>query len=70
LFEYLRLKWVSASVITIARVDPYITGASIAAVCTCVAVGLFFLGRYKAVAVVSAATVGILLVYKVLTIGW
>jgi hypothetical protein len=65
LFEYYRLKRVSAVPLTLGAVEPFLTGALIAALCTWIAVVFFFLGRHKIVIVVSAGTVVLLLAYKI-----
>jgi hypothetical protein len=62
--EYFRLKSVSSAALSVADVEPYITGASIAAVLGWLAVVLFFAQKYVLAVAVSAATVIALLVYK------
>ncbi len=63
--EYFRLKSVHGAALSVADVEPYITGASIAAILGWLAVVLFFAQKYVGAVVVSVATVIALLVYKV-----
>jgi hypothetical protein len=64
LAEYFRLKFIHGSALSVADVEPYITGASITVVLCWLAVVLFFAQKYVGVLVVSVATVIALLVYK------
>lgn len=64
LAEYFRLKSLHGVALSVADVEPYITGASITTVLCWLAVVLFFAQKYVGVLVVSVATVIALLVYK------
>jgi hypothetical protein len=68
--EYFRLKQVHGSQLTIALVEPFVTGALLAAVLCSVGVTLFFFRRFAAAIVVALATVALLLLYKTVAIGW
>ncbi len=69
LAEYFRLKHVDGAMLTLAMVDPYITGALICALLCALSVALFFVRRFSLSAIVSAATVVVLLIYKFVTLG-
>jgi hypothetical protein len=64
LAEYFRLKALHASSLSVADVEPYITGASITAILCWLAVVLFFAQKHLGVLVVAVSTVIALLVYK------
>lgn len=66
--EYFRLKHFAGHPLTIAMVEPYITGALVASVCAAVSVTLYFFGKYKAAVVTSCAAVAILLALKLVLI--
>ena len=68
LSEYFRLKRFGTQRMTVEMAEPYIVGALIAAVYTAISVGLYFYRHYKAVAIVAAATVAMLLAYKLMAI--
>jgi hypothetical protein len=68
--EYFRLKQIHGSRLTIALVEPFVTGALLAAVLCSVAVTLFFFRRYTGTIVVAVATVVLLLLYKTVALGW
>jgi hypothetical protein len=70
LAEYFRLKHVPGNRLTLALVEPFIVGALLAAILCWLAVALFFFGRYRSALLVSAATVVVLLIYRVYAIGW
>jgi len=59
--EYLRLT---------GNVQPYLTGAIIAAVSVSISIALFFSRKYRSVIVVAASMVAILIVYKIIALGW
>jgi hypothetical protein len=65
LSEYFRLKHFGAQPITVAAAEPYITGALMAAVGAAISVGFYFFRKYKVAVLVAAATVLLLLLYKV-----
>lgn len=69
LAEYFRLKHFNPAALTLAGFEPYITGALVASVLTASAVALFFWRKYAYAVFVSAATVVILLLYKLLLMG-
>jgi hypothetical protein len=62
--EYFRLKFVHGAALSVAAIEPYITGASITALLSWLAVVLFFAQKYVGAVVVSVATVIALLIYK------
>jgi hypothetical protein len=62
--EYFRLKSLHSAALSVAEVEPFITGAAIAAVLCWLAVALFFARKYVGVLIVSVATVIALLIYK------
>jgi len=64
LSEYFRLKHFGREQMTLVVAEPYITGALIAAVCTAISVALFFFRKYRLATVVAAATILVLLLYK------
>jgi hypothetical protein len=68
--EYFRLKQIHGSGLTIALVEPFVTGALLAAVLCSVGVTLFFFRRYTGAIVAAVATVIVLLLYKTVAIGW
>ena len=59
--EYLRLT---------GNLQPYLTGSIIAAVSVSISIALFFSRKYRAVIVVAACMVAILIVYKIVALGW
>jgi hypothetical protein len=69
LAEYFRLKYVHGARFSLAVAEPYVTGALLDALLCWLAVALFFFHRYKSAALVSAATVIILMIYKFYAIG-
>ena len=66
--EYFRLKHVHGPALSLALVEPFVTGAFITACLCWLAVLLFFFRRYTSALVISAATVVALLAYKFLVI--
>jgi hypothetical protein len=70
LSEYFRLKHSYGPALSLATIDPYITGGLIAAACTAIAVGLYFSTRYRSAILVSVATVLALLIYKISVFGF
>jgi hypothetical protein len=68
--EYFRLKHAYGPALSLAAIEPYITGSLIAAICTAIAVGLYFFAQYRIAIFVSAATVIILLIYKISVFGF
>ena len=70
LSEYFRLKHTYGPALSLAAIEPYITGSLIAAICTAIAVGLYFLARYRTAIFVSVATVLALLIYKISVFGF
>lgn len=66
LAEIFRIKHYSPEQFTLATVEDFVGGALIAAALAAVSVSLFFWGRYRSSAVVSALTVVVLLLYKIL----
>ena len=69
LAEYFRLKYVHGARFSLAIAEPYVTGALLDALLCWLAVALFFFRRYKSAALVSAATVIIIMIYKFYAIG-
>jgi hypothetical protein len=68
--EIFRLKYVSGSTFSSAMPMPYVTGALLA-VCFCWAgVMFFFFRRYTISIWIAAVSVIILLMYKIVAIGW
>jgi hypothetical protein len=53
-----------------ADIQPYLTGALIAAVCAAISSGLYFWTKYRAATLVAAGAVLTLLAYKVFVFGW
>jgi fluoroacetyl-CoA thioesterase len=68
--EYFRLKQIHGGQLTLALVEPFVTGALLSAILCSVAVTLFFFRRYTGAIVVSLVTVAVLLLYKTVAIGW
>ena len=68
--EYFRLKYTHGAQLSLARVEPFVTGALLSALLCWLAVVLFFFRRYRSAFVVSAATVLVLLIYRFYAIGW
>lgn len=64
--EFFRIKHYSPESFSLPTVEPFVTGALIAAVLAAVSVALFFGGRYRSSLAVSALTVVVLLLYKFL----
>ncbi|HEX8904891.1 MAG TPA: hypothetical protein VF771_08640 [Longimicrobiaceae bacterium] len=69
LAEPFRLDHVRRGGLTWPAAQPYVTGAIIAAVLCWLAVALYFFRRFRLAAAVSAATVLILLAYKLYALG-
>ena len=69
LAEYLRLRYVYGSSLTLVMVGPFVTGALLAAVCTWFAVVCYFAGKHRLATGVAGGTVVLLVVYKVVAIG-
>jgi len=68
--EFFRLRHVLGTNISTAVVTPYVGGALIAA-CSCWAgVTFYFFRRYTLSAWIALAAVPVLLVYKIVVIGW
>lgn len=67
--EYLRLKTIYGSSLTIHQIELYVVGAFIAALLCWLAVTLFFFRHYSLAIGVSVATVVVLLIYKIFWIG-
>ncbi len=70
LAEYYRLRHVRGQGLTLGDVTPYVTGGIIAALGTFVAVVLYFVGRYRFATTIVVVAVAVMLVYKVIVIGW
>jgi len=70
LSEYFRLKHSYGPALSLAAIEPYITGSLIAATCTAIAVGFYFLSRNRTAILVSVATVVALLIYKISVFGF
>lgn len=70
LAEYFRLKYVHGPRLSLAVVEPFVTGALLDALLCWLAVVLFFFRRFMTALIVSGATVILLLVYKLYAIGW
>lgn len=68
--EFLRLKHLRGVRFSVVIGEPLVIGALIAALLCWIAVTLFFFRRYTASICISAATVVILIVYKVSAMGW
>lgn len=68
--EFFRLKHVHATAFSTAVAAPYVGGALIAACACWMAVTFYFLRRYTLAAWIALATVPILVVYKIMVIGW
>jgi hypothetical protein len=64
LAEYFRLQYVLQDRFSMAIAQPYVGAALATAVLCAIAVGLYFLGRYRLVTVVAGLTVAALLTYK------
>lgn len=70
LAEFFRLRHALGTNFSLAAAAPYVGGALIAA-CSCwAAVTFYFFRRYTVSASIALATVPLLLVYKVVVIGW
>jgi hypothetical protein len=67
--EYFRLKYVHGSGLEPAMFEPFLKGAIFTAVCTLLAVILYFFNRMTAVTVIAALTIICLLIYKLLFLG-
>jgi hypothetical protein len=68
--EFFRLKYLLGASFSTAAASPYIMGALLAA-CSCWAgVTLFFFRRYRLSVWMAGVTIIVLLVYKVVVIGW
>lgn len=68
--EIFRLRHVDGAGFTAAVAMPYVGGALIAVCCCWAGVTLYFFRRYALSAWIAAGTVAVLLVYKVVAIGW
>jgi hypothetical protein len=66
LAEVYRLRWLRGDGLTLAEVQPFITGALVAAVLCWVAVTLFFFARYRASIAAAVLTVAALIALKLL----
>lgn len=64
LTEYFRLKWLLGAGLTLARVEPFVLGALVAAVGALIGVVLFFWGRHASTVALGAVTVAILLALR------
>jgi hypothetical protein len=64
--EYFRIKTFAADRFSLPAVEPFVTGALIAAGLAAVSVGLFFWEKYRSSVWVSALTVAVLVLYKLL----
>jgi hypothetical protein len=69
LADCLRLEYSSPIPLPLAKVDPYIIGALIAAVCTSASVALYFFKEYRFTTLVGGGTVVLLFAYKLWAIG-
>lgn len=65
LAEYFRLKRFGPQPLTLVVAEPYILGALMASLCTAISVGLYFFRRFRAVILVAALMIAILLAYKI-----
>jgi len=70
LAEYFRLKYTQGDKFSLSLVEPLVTGALLDTLLCWLAVILFFFRRYMSALLISAATVLILLTYKLYTTGW
>jgi hypothetical protein len=68
--ELFRLRHVHGASFSTAAAMPYVGGALIAVCCCWAGVTLYFFRRYALSAWIALATVGLLLAYKVILIGW
>jgi hypothetical protein len=68
--EFFRLRHVLGTSFSVAVAAPYIGGALIAACFCWTGVTLYFFRRYALSAWIAVAAVVILLVYKIVVIGW
>ena len=68
LCEYFRLKHFGPQPMTLTLAEPYITGALIAAAGAAISVGFYFFRKYRVATFVAAATVLLLLLYKVIVL--
>lgn len=62
--EVFRLQYLHGSNVTLAAVEPFIRGELITAICTALAVTLYFWNKHQATIWISALNVVILVVYK------
>jgi len=69
LSEYYRLEYTRGSGLTLAEVAPFITGALMAALGAWAAVIAFFVEKHRLATWIVGATIGGMLVYKVVVIG-
>jgi hypothetical protein len=67
--EVFRLNYVRGGGLTFADARPYVVGAVIAAVLCWMAVSLYFFRRFRLTIAVAAATVVVLLAYKLYALG-
>jgi hypothetical protein len=67
--EVFRLDYVQGGRLTLAAARPYVVGGLIAAVMCWTAVTLYFFRRFGIAAAVAAATVVVLVAYKLYAIG-
>lgn len=67
--EHLRLKAIYGPRLAIGQIEPFVVGAFIAAILCWLAVTLFFFKQYVLVVGVAAATVVVLLIYRLFTLG-
>ena len=70
LSEYFRLKHVNGAQLSPAIIEPLVRGALLDSVLCFAAVLLFFFKRYRSAVALSGLTVAILLIYKLILIGW
>jgi hypothetical protein len=68
--EIFRLRHIHGAEFSAAIAMPYVSGALISGCCCWIGVTLYFFRRYTLSAWIALATVVILLVYKIVVIGW
>ena len=64
LAEYFRLKWILGSALTLARIEPFVVGALVAATGALITVLFYFTEKYLPAAVTGATTIAVLLALR------
>lgn len=68
--EIYRLHWVQGAGFTLTDALPYVNGAMMAAVGAWAAIGCYMLKRYRLTIAVVGTTILLMLIYKVVVLGW